>query len=340
MAQNIVNEIINTFTENTGIKAKWKAVKPFDKTKGFDGQLDIMFHQGSFSMATEIKKTVRLVNIPDIIKLHKLNSNMIVMAEDIIPAARKYLKNTGINYIDGLGNTYINGKDVLIVLDASKNKGVGKDYKSQPFSKTGLKVMFHLFVNDDLINDTIRRIAEDANVSLDTVHRTINGLKQLNYLLTLTKDKLTWNNKNVLVQKWITDYEMRLKPGLKMGNFRFLKEEDFYQWQKLNLNNLHTRWAGEAAADLLTNYLKPQILTLYTNESISSLIKNLRIVPDPDGYIELYEKFWAHDDPTKNTVHPLLVYTDLINSGSSRNIEVAKKIDKKFNIVTPKSANE
>lgn len=135
----------------------------------------------------------------------------------------------------------------LILLKGAKVKEHSKDYKVKPFSKTGLKVISQLFLNESLINATIRQIAEEAGVSLDTVHKTINGLKQLNYLLPLTKDKLTWNNKNLLREKWMAEYDTRLKPTLKLGNFRFLGDEEFYHWKDLKLDNQLSTWGGEAA---------------------------------------------------------------------------------------------
>ena len=49
-------------------------------------------------------------------------------------------------------------------------------------------------------------------------------------------------------------------------------------------------------------------------------------MPDPQGNIHVYKKFWKITQLNKNIVPPLLIYADLINSGDPRNIEVANKI--------------
>ncbi|MEO8414323.1 MAG: type IV toxin-antitoxin system AbiEi family antitoxin [Ginsengibacter sp.] len=77
----------------------------------------------------------------------------------------------------------------------------------------------------------------------------------------------------------------------------------------------------------LTNYLRPGELTLYITENRNELIKKYRLVPDIKGNIKIYKVFWHQKEETAiNTVHPLLVYADLINTGDRRCIETAQKI--------------
>jgi len=91
-----------------------------------------------------------------------------------------------------------------------------------------------------------------------------------------------------------------------------------------------TWWGGEPAGDLLTNYLRPAELTLYTMETRNELIKNYRLIPDENGNVKAYNKFWQHDEVDDNTVPPLLVYADLINSNDRRCTETALKIYDEF----------
>ena len=50
------------------------------------------------------------------------------------------------------------------------------------------------------------------------------------------------------------------------------------------------------------------------------------MVPDENGDIEILNLFWNPETVVaeKQTVPPVLIYTDLINSGFDRNIEAAK----------------
>jgi len=125
---------------------------------------------------------------------------------------------------------------------------------------------------------------------------------------------------------WIERYEEKLKPDLLVGRFRFLDKNDFINWKDIKFENVETVWGSEPAGALLTKYLNPEILTIYTLETKSELMKNYRLIPDPVGNVKIYQKFWKNNNFENNTVPPLLIYTDLINTGDSRNIETAKII--------------
>ena len=123
----------------------------------------------------------------------------------------------------------------------------------------------------------------------------------------------------------MADYAERLQPTLQIGTFRFLKDENILHWKGLNLKP-NACWGGEAGGALLAHYLKPEILTIYTDETRSDLMKNYRLVPDDKGNVNVYRKFWSGDGFNRDIAPPLLVYADLMNTGDSRCIETAQKI--------------
>jgi hypothetical protein len=49
-------------------------------------------------------------------------------------------------------------------------------------------------------------------------------------------------------------------------------------------------------------------------------------VPRKDGAIKAYKRFWPAQTKEPRFAPPLLVYTDLINTGARRNIEIAQTI--------------
>ena len=110
-----------------------------------------------------------------------------------------------------------------------------------------------------------------------------------------------------------------------IGRFRNLNEQDFTNWKSLHLQENKTMWGSEPAADILTNYLRPAELTLYTIESRNELMKQYRLVPDEKGTVVAYKKFW-NTEVQGTTVPALLVYADLVNINDRRSLETAKKI--------------
>jgi hypothetical protein len=89
-------------------------------------------------------------------------------------------------------------------------------------------------------------------------------------------------------------------------------------------------WGGEPAADILTNYLNPERFTLYTKLKTADLIKKYRLIPDENGQVEIFDKFWKLDTKTWDTAPPLIVYADLMNTDDNRNFEVANMIYERY----------
>jgi len=102
-------------------------------------------------------------------------------------------------------------------------------------------------------------------------------------------------------------------------------------WKEIRLDDKTTWWGGEPAGDMLTNYLRPGELTLYTTKTRNELMKDLRLIPDPNGDVTVFTAFWNVDkQENKQHVHPLLVYTDLMNTADSRCHETAQLIWDKY----------
>ena len=54
-------------------------------------------------------------------------------------------------------------------------------------------------------------------------------------------------------------------------------------------------------------------------------MKTGAVIPDVNGEITIYEKFWAGEETT-NVTPALLTYADLMDTANSRCIEAAQKI--------------
>lgn len=55
----------------------------------------------------------------------------------------------------------------------------------------------------------------------------------------------------------MTEYDRRLKPGLFINRFDFMRDADYDRWKQVKLTKAHTCWGAEPAAELLTGNLKP-----------------------------------------------------------------------------------
>lgn len=324
----IVKAAMQAFEHQTKIKGKWTPTPD----QPLDGVIDFYFAKNKGQrFIVEVKKEIRNHHLPGLLGHAIRHKNLMVIAENIFPKIKAELQRHDIAYLETNGNVFLRKPtNYFIWIDHHKPQAPIKEV-NRAFAKTGLKVIFLFLVDETYINRPYREIAEKADVGLGNVNIIMNGLKALRLLVLKNEKEFLLPDKKVLLEKWIGAYDERLKPTVHLGNYRFLKNEDFFDWQNLKIKTEKTLWGGEPAGALYTRNLNPEILTIYTTESRAELMKNYRLVPDVDGNVQVYEKFWRTEGYNiDNAVPPILAYTDLINTGNKRCIDTAQKIYEKF----------
>lgn len=325
-AQAIVDLALINLQKNTQIKGKWQG---FEKN-GLGGTIEFNIDDKKVKCLIAIKKEPRGNDLEKIIKQNQDGEPVMLVAAHFFPKLKEELRNNNVAYLEANGNIFLKNNDVTLWIDTDKTIPLSKKNESRAFTKTGLKIVFQFLLDETWLNKPYRQIAEQMGTGIGNVTNIINGLKQDDFLLTTGKKEYKLNNKKKILDKWITAYEQKLKPLLNLGTYRFLKENDFKNWKNMPLHKGETMWGGEPAGDLLTDYLIPAELTLYTDETRNSLIKNYRLVPDEKGNVNVYQKFWLDKEEELNVVPPLLVYTDLINTNDKRCIETAQKVYEQY----------
>ena len=239
----------------------------------------------------------------------------------------KTLKDLGIQFIDTVGNIYLNNPPALIFIHGYPREDFtyGLTYKEGMFGRAGLKVIFALLCKRELWNANYREIKTAADVALATVANILRELKQKGFLIEQKNKQKKLIRRNELLDNWVNAYIDKLRPKNIIGKFKSVKS-DF--WQHTNFTGLQALWGGEISAYLLTRYLKPEITSIYTDKPANTLISELKLRRDAYGDVELCNRFWNFDTVEKkqNIVPPLLIYADLIATGNARNIETAKLI--------------
>ncbi|WP_460763124.1 type IV toxin-antitoxin system AbiEi family antitoxin [Niabella terrae] len=324
--QEIIYLALENLQKNVQIQGKWEA---FDHGEP-DGQIILDIADQPVRFYVEIKKELRNHDLQQMTAFNQQYKPFMVVATRLFPKIKEELRLNNIAYLEANGNLFLKNKDTTLWIDTNKPLKTYEKTGNRAFTKTGLKVMFLFLLDETWINRPYRQIAGHTGTGIGNITNIIKGLKQEGFLLPLAKNEYKLNNKRELLNKWVTAYDLKLKPTIKMGTFRFLKEEDFTNWKNLPIRNGKTWWGGEPAGDLLTFYLRPAELTLYTTETRNDLIKNYRLIPDDTGNVQIYQKFWQYDNGNDNVVPPLLVYTDLMNKGDRRCTETAQKIYDEF----------
>ncbi|MCP5498109.1 MAG: hypothetical protein H7A23_26430 [Leptospiraceae bacterium] len=259
------------------------------------------------------------------------NKIPLVVSGSISSSAKEILKQNNINYLDMAGNCFIkDNKGLYIQIEGKKRELLRSERKHKAFNKNGIKLIYALLLNENLVNGTYEEMAKAANISKSTVGTILKDLKEKGYLLQINENLKRLTEVPQLQEKWVHAFNEKLKPSLLRGKFRFLPKRES-DWKSINLG-ADTFWGGEPGANILTGFLSPGEWTIYSTVSKNELLKNLFLVPDPQyGNVSVYNVFWDLNNENfvnkeNKIVNPLLIYADLLGTNHSRNFETAQKI--------------
>ncbi|MFN0201526.1 MAG: type IV toxin-antitoxin system AbiEi family antitoxin [Bacteroidia bacterium] len=238
-----------------------------------------------------------------------------------------------ISCLDMNGNAYIVQNELFISIGGRK-KGIFVDNErkvwNQFFTDKGIILMFYFLTQPDLLEKTYKEIAKTTNVSENVIRRKIKQLATVRGIDLSSKHLIM---REMLEEEWFLAYEYKYKPKHFIGRFSFLNKARRENWKDIPLNTEKTVWGGEPAAHLLDGYLYPGEFILYTQESRGELIKNYAIIPNPNGEIRVYEKFWEGIEVYNPKIAPLpVIYIDLLYGESGRCLEAAVRIKENYRI--------
>ena len=299
--------------------------------------------------AVEIKRWAAQGNLGAIInQVRKLPTEGILVADYVNPKMAGRLREQGVQFIDTVGNAYINRHPIHIFIKGNRKKEEGlfknKEGTGRAFSNTGLKVVYAILCNPELINANYREIADVADVALGTVGWVMNNLKEMRFVIGRghKREDRRINNHRKLFDRWVEAYPEKLRPKQMVGEF---VAKDPFWWKDIEIEHYQGYWGGEvAAAHYTENYLRPEEVILYLPKegqdkffADARLSKAMKQNADKENIVKVYRPFWREQQDLQNFynknligfAHPILVYADLIATADVRNMEVAKMIYEK-----------
>ena len=330
--KKILNDALGEFRKNTGLVADVIEFegRALDAKYYHDAVVKIQWNDLDYYFAVEIKNIVtRAIIGVAVQQLNLFHQKGMLVAKYVNPQIADELKKMDVPFIDTVGNAYINEPPLFIYLKG--NRPTDKDIMEQPartFRPTGLQVIFALLCNPGLENEPYREIAIKADVALGTVGWVMYDLGRMEYLIDAGPRNRRLVRKNNLLNKWIAAYPEQLRPKKMIGRF---KADNQYWWKDTDLKEADALWGGEVAANIMTEYLRPQIITVYAKKPIARFLLKNKLKNDANGDIEIFEIFWEFEQDRlhNNLVPPLLIYADLLATGDARNIETARMIYEK-----------
>ncbi len=331
----LVEDALAALTRTTGLKATVVAHEPKRATGARpDTAIEIEAAGKRLRFFAEIKAVDRVVTLAAAKhQLEGYGNRGVLVAPYLTAELANHCRNElDLHFIDTAGNAYLRAPGLYVLVRGERpparlatamgTRGGG--------TATALRVVFALLCKPELLNAPYRQIVAAAGVALGAVGWVFFDLQARGYIVGgLRKHNRRLLEPARLVDEWVTNYPIKLRPKL---NPRRFQAPDPGWWQGAGLEP-GARWGGEVAAAKLTDYLKPATCTIYLDrenarEALATLVKRYRLRADPQGNVEILEAFWNFqpEGTEPDVVPPLLVYADLMATLDPRNLEVAKGI--------------
>ncbi|MET0637767.1 MAG: type IV toxin-antitoxin system AbiEi family antitoxin [Chitinophagaceae bacterium] len=327
----IIQTALYNLEETRNIKGKWEKADP--KQNG-DGELDLYLglnDEWKKHFYIEVKRELRAHHLKQLEEKALIHQPFMVIAENIFPTLKQELRERKIAYLDAAGNIFVHNAQFYIWLDGNKYVNPATTVKNRAFTKTGLKVVFYFLIKGTAINETYQQIAVATDVAIGNMKNILDGLKEAGYILQLDEKRLEIVNKAALRDRWLTGYREVLQPSLLIGTYRISNREKLLNWHALPIEGNEIFWGGEPAAQMMTDHIRPEILTIYTDNEYYPFVDKWKLMPNKKGDVRIYRKFWKEfQQDNISLAPPLLVWADLQLTNDPRNLETAEIIYDKY----------
>lgn len=325
--QEILQNAANALARLAGLKVKHRVRKRPGWHK-IDAEVTVDAAGQEIRFRAEVKARVTSSDaMLAVVKDTERTEEFLLVTPWVPETMAERFREGGIQFMDAAGNAFLDRPPLYIFIKGNKKpESATMPTVGRAFKPTGLKLLFALLCNPGLENQPYRAIAAKAGVALGMVNWVMKELKGLGFLLetgTARTRQARLLERERLLERWITGYAEQLRPKLTHGRYRGTPG----WWQDARLQG--GEWGGEVAAAKLTGHLKPEVVTIYLeDDDPAAVLTAHKLRKDPNGEVELLCRFWQPDTVplSGETVHPLLVYADLIASGNQRNLETARMI--------------
>ena len=240
------------------------------------------------------------------------------------PTIMQTLCDNEISVIDYAGNCIIKHGLLCVTVSGQKNT-YRNDTKSHVLSEGAIKLIFRFLSDKSYIGKSYRAISGETGMSLGSIKNTIEELTNRQYVMRTDKGRKLINE-DKLLELWVQAYNQTIRPKLMLRKMSFRTDDMRGNWQEMNLPD-GMSWGGDCGANLTDGYLVPGSFQIYTSKPSAMLMTTGMVMPNENGEIALYQKFWNDDSDTK-VAPKLIIYADLMNSGDSRQIEAAQRLIK------------
>lgn len=252
----------------------------------------------------------------------------LLVTDYVTPPLAEKLKARNIAFLDAAGNAFLDQPPVYVWIKGERplETPATNKVKGRAFQASGLKVLFALLCNPCWVAEPYREIARLAGVAHGTVGWVMADLPALGFIAEINGERRLLRPE-FLLKQWAEAYARTLRPKLILGRFR---TDQAQWWAKAKPVKYELAFGGEVAAERLTQALRPETVTLYGERADPRMLIDYKLHKDPDGPVEILQRFWTFPTEGKDLTPDPLIYADLLNMGDARCLEAADLIYEKI----------
>ena len=335
---DLLERAMHALQEATGIACKVIATEPA-LANGIraDATIELDVAGTLFRYAVETKRVDRFAAIGQIKnQLDLYQQPGLLVAPRITTETADKCRELDVQFIDTLGNAFLQAPGLFVLVKGQRPRANEKAATAtmeapRGGTPTALKAIYALLCRPELVNAPYRELKQAAGIALGAVGWVFFDLDKRGFTAGGKKkgDRRILERQR-LIEEWVTNYPIKLRPKLNPKRFR---APDPNWWRQMDITRYGAQWGGEVAADLLTGHLRPNTVTIYVRpedlrKNLTRMVADNKLRADPDGDIEVLETFWDFppDENLPNVVPPILVYADLLATMDPRNFEIGRMI--------------
>lgn len=246
----------------------------------------------------------------------------------------EYLAAQQANYVDMAGNCHLRVGPGYHAFVEGRRRPEEARTRETGIRAPGLQVLFAILARPDLLDAPVRTLARFAGVGKSAVAERLQQLREDGYVVEAKNRKRLVRRKTILDQ-WLAGYENQVRPRLLLGRYQ-ARERQSKRLEQIIENALGDRvawaWGGGAAAMRLTGHYRGEETVLHVERELSDLPRRIEALPARNGPLTILRipGPLALEGAEPRTVHPLLVYTELLANHTDRAREAADEVWRHF----------
>ena len=303
--------------------------------EGFDAVVRIRAKGTDYRFLAQVKSSHLSYAVVDELAVHahrKRGPPWLLLAPYIGKPMAQHLKEQGLNFIDRLGNCW------LALGDDHVAEITGRTPETLPEARTlrapAYRALFALLASEENVSLPVRELAEVSGVSRAAVGKLLQRLDAEDFI-GRTKSRRVVLNRRALIDRFVHGYAEVLRPSMLIGKYEMIERDPFKFEQRVEAtlgDRFRWAWSGHAAAYRLEPHYRGETSAIVIDGG-HDVVCELKLAPSMrTGRVSLLRPVGplTFVGAAPRTVHPLLVYAELLAVPHERTAEEAAMLREKL----------